>query len=184
MNTTIELIKNRVSCPKLTSPGPNQQELDEIFACALRAPDHARLKPWRFYVVEGEARQKLGVIFEQAASAAGEIPEDKREKCRNMPLRSPLMIVAVCEPIMNPKVPEVDQLLAVGAAVQNMQLAINSLGYGSIWRTGEMAKSRVVKNAFNVSLEGEIVGFLYVGTPEKVPSKPASTLSDHVQIWE
>ena len=166
------------------SPGPSESEISDAIACALRAPDHARLKPWRFHVLQGDSLRKLGEIFEEAASAGGEIPDDKRQKCRNMPLRAPLMIVAVCEPIMNPKVPEVDQLLAVGAAVQNMQLAFNSLGYGSIWRTGEMAKSRVVKNAFDVSLEGEIVGFLYVGTPEKVPTKPDAIVDGYVKFWE
>jgi nitroreductase len=184
MNSVIELLKNRVSCPKLTSPGPKQDELEQMLACGLRAPDHARLKPWRFHVLQGVALNKLGEVFEQAASAGGEISEDKRVKCRNMPLRAPLMIVAVCEPTMNPKVPEVDQLLAVGAAVQNIQLAANSLGYGSIWRTGEMATSKVVKNAFNLSLEGKIVGFLYVGTPEKQPNHPGIQGEDLINYWE
>jgi len=150
----------------------------------MRAPDHARLKPWRFHVVEGEALVSLGQVFEDAASESGAVAEDKLTKCRNMPLRAPLMIVAVCEPITTPKVPALDQVLAVGAAVQNMQLAISSLGYGSIWRTGEMATSEVVKKAFNVSSEGEIVGFLYVGTPEKPMTPPETPFEQYVTKWE
>ena len=64
MNTIIDLIKQRVSCPKLAGNAPSEQELHEILACALRAPDHGRLKPWHFHIVQGDARNKLGYVFE------------------------------------------------------------------------------------------------------------------------
>ncbi|NVK39216.1 MAG: nitroreductase [Gammaproteobacteria bacterium] len=182
MNTVIELLQNRVSSPKLTAPAPNSAELEQILACAVRAPDHARLKPWQFHVISGQALSKLGEIF---ARAVGEgVAQDKLDKCRNMPLRAPLMIVATCEPQENAKVPALEQFLAVGAAIQNMQVAISSLGYGSIWRTGEMAHLSEVKDAFGLSSAGEIVGFIYVGTPEKLPSKPVTNLSDCVKYWD
>lgn len=182
MNTVIELLQNRVSCPKLVAPAPNQDELEQILACALRAPDHARLKPWVYHIIQGEGLVKLGHIFVDALD--NDVAEDKLEKTRNMPMRAPLMIVAVCEPQENAKVPALDQILAVGAGIQNMQIAISSLGYGSIWRTGEMAYSSTVKDAFNVSEQGEIVGFLYVGTPEKIPNKPSTSLNDCVKYWD
>ena len=183
MNTVIELLQNRVSCPKLMAPAPKQDELQQILACAARAPDHARLKPWFYHMVQGNALVKLGETF---VSALGEqdIAKDKLEKTRNMPLRAPLVIVAVCEPQENAKVPVMEQILAVGAGIQNMQIAISSLGYGSIWRTGDMAHSDLVKQAFGVSEQGEIVGFLYVGTPEKIPTKPFINIDSCVKYWD
>ena len=183
MNPVIDLIKNRVSCPRLTQPGPSDQQIEQIISCGVRAPDHGRLRPWRFHVVHGEARVKLGEVFANVASESGECSQSKIDKCRNMPLRSPLMVVAVCEPQTNNKVPEIEQLLAVGAAVQNMQIAISSLGFGSVWRTGEMADAPLVKKAFDVSEKGSIVAFLYIGTPEKTPVKPELNLSDYVNNW-
>lgn len=183
LNPVIDLLKNRVSCPKLTQPAPSEGELAEVFSCAMRAPDHARLRPWRYHVVQGAALQKLGEVFADVAKASGECSEAKIEKCRNMPLRSPLMVVAVCEPQANNKVPEIEQLLAVGAGVQNMQIAISSLGYGSVWRTGEMAEAPLVKEAFNISEKGHIVAFLYIGTPEKLPNKPELDVSEYVSLW-
>lgn len=182
MNTVIKLLQNRVSSPKLTAPAPNSDELQSILACAVRAPDHARLKPWQFHVMQGEALVKLGNLFAEAIGS--DVVQDKIEKCRNMPLRAPLMIVATCEPQDNAKVPALEQFLAVGAAIQNMQVAISSLGYGSIWRTGEMAQLSMVKDAFGLSENGEIVGFLYVGTPEKQLSKPVISLDDCVKYWD
>ena len=93
------------------------------------------------------------------------------------------MIVAVWEPQANNKVPELEQILAVGAGVQNMQLAISALGYGSVWRTGEMAEAPLVKEAFNIGENGHIVAFLYVGTPEKTPTKPEVAIDDYVNYW-
>jgi nitroreductase len=183
LNTVIELLQNRVSCPKLVAPAPGQDELEQILACAVRAPDHARLKPWFYHVLQGDALVKLGDTFVQTLDAES-AAQDKIDKTRNMPLRSPMMIVAVCEPKANPKVPVMEQLLAVGASIQNMQIAISSLGYGSIWRTGDMAHASVVKELFGLSEQGEIVGFLYVGTPDKIPSKPSTNIDEYVKYWE
>ena len=184
MNTVIDLIKSRVSCPKLGGNAPSEAELDQILSCALRAPDHARLKPWHFHVVKGDALKRLGDVFAAAARSQDKnVSEDKVTKCRNMPLRAPMMIVAVCEPINNPKVPESEQSLAVGAAIQNMQIAISSLGYGSIWRTGEMAESNVVKEAFGLTTNGSIVGFVYVGQPDKKPTLQVNNVADYSSNW-
>ena len=165
------------------SPGPSEAQIKQIFACGLRAPDHGRLRPWKYHVVQGLAREKLGEVFAEVAMESGDCSHAKIDKCRNMPLRSPLMIVAVCEPQANNKVPELEQLLSVGAGVQNMQIAISSLGFGSVWRTGEMAEAKQVKEAFNVSDKGHIVAFLYVGTPEKEPNKPELNADQYVKTW-
>jgi nitroreductase len=183
MNKVIDLIKQRVSCPKLAGEAPSEQELHEILACALRAPDHARLKPWHFHVVQGEARYKLGDLFEKSAKESGVELTDKLLKCRNMPLRAPMLVVATCEPTLNTKVPVEEQVLAVGAAIQNMQIAISSLEYGSIWRTGEMAQSKLVKDAFGLSAAGSIVGFVYIGQPEKTPAMQAPNIEDKFSHW-
>lgn len=184
MNTVIDLIKNRASCPKLTGAGLTPSQIEQVMACAVRAPDHGRLKPWHFHLVQGDARIKLGHIFAQSAALKGSAPDSKISKCRNMPLRAPMLIVAVCEPVENAKVPVMEQVLAVGAAIQNMQIAISSLGLGSIWRTGEMVESDLVKDAFNVSKKGSIVGFVYVGQPEKAPTTQQPNIHEYFTHWE
>ncbi len=183
MNPIIELLQTRVSCSKLMAPGPNRDELEQILSCGLRGPDHGRLKPWRFSIVQGSAREKLGEIFAQAALARGDCAQAKVDKCRNMPLRAPVVLVAVCEPKLNSKIPLADQVLAVGAAVQNMQIAISALGFSSIWRTGDMVQAKEVKEAFRVSSDGSIVAFLYIGTVQDYPKLPLVNLEPFVTDW-
>ncbi len=183
MNTIIELLQTRVSCGKLATPAPNDAELERILYCGLRAPDHGLLKPWRFHVVQDLARNKLGEIFASVASTQQDCPQSKLDKCLAMPLRAPLIVVVTCEPQLNTKIPLSDQLLAVGAAVQNMQVAISSLGYSSIWRTGDMAHAPVVKRAFNVGEQGSIVAFLYIGTAKVALKTPQIALQPYVTNW-
>ena len=183
-NQVIRTILDRVSSPKLTEPGPSNEQLEDILKCALRAPDHARLKPWKFWTLQDQALADLGHIFAKACLDANpDAPEDKVLKCQNMPLRAPLMIVATCEPTTTPKVPDYEQELAVGAAIQNMQIAISSLGLGSIWRTGEMAESARVKHAFGLSERGKIIGFVYIGTPEKPLAPQTVEIGSQVESW-
>ena len=165
------------------APGPSGEELEQILGCGLRGPDHGRLKPWRFSVIQGVARDKLGEVFAQVALARGDCSEAKVEKCRNMPLRAPLMLVAVCEPQLNSKITLIDQVLAVGAAVQNMQIAISSLGYSSIWRTGDMVQANEVRQAFEVSGDGSIVAFLYICTAQGSAKIPSVGLESFVKNW-
>lgn len=182
MNSVIELLQKRASSPKLDAPAPSQKEIEQILRCGLRAPDHGRLKPWRFHIVQGAQLAELGHLFAEVAEAKDKNPA-KVEKSRNMPLRAPLMIVATCHPYENGKIPVSEQILAVGAAIQNMQVAISSLGYGSIWRTGEFAYEEKVKHAFDVPEQGEIVGFLYIGTPAITNYAPEVELDGYVKEW-
>ncbi len=94
-----------------------------------------------------------------------------------------MLLVAVCEPQLNSKIPLDDQVLAVGAAVQNMQIAISSLGYSSIWRTGDMVRAKEVRESFKVSSDGSIVAFLYIGTAQDSPNTPAVELEPFVSDW-
>lgn len=128
----LDALQNRTASPRLIEPAPSEQELQEIYKAGLRAPDHGMLRPWKFLVVSGEARAKLGQIFADNLNPGS---EEEKAKMLNSPLRAPLIIVAVTEFKEHPKVPDVEQVCATAAAVQNMSVAIHALGYSSIWRT-------------------------------------------------
>lgn len=158
----IEAILTRTSWARLVEPAPEGKELDTICQAALRAPDHGHLRPWRFMLVRGGAREQLGELFVEAV--APEEPE-KVEKLKNAPQRAPLVIVAVTRFQEHPKVPPVEQISSTAAAVQNMSLAAHALGYATIWRTGEVAFHEQVKEKLGLQRDDEIVGYLYLGTP-------------------
>tara|TARA_R110001592_G_scaffold83774_1_gene248089 strand:- start:6719 stop:7318 length:600 start_codon:yes stop_codon:yes gene_type:complete len=194
----VELLCQRVSSPRLIEPAPNKQELELVFKSALRAPDHMLLRPWRYLMIEGEARNKLGELFLSAAlrssedqitqakeNTVEEITEFKADKLKSMPMRAPMIIVAISSLVDHPKVPHQEQLLSCGVGVGYMLVALQSLGYGGIWRTGDMAFNKYVFEGLGLKSNESIVGFLYLGTPVGEPKPlPGINSEDYFQPWQ
>ena len=160
----LEGIESRTSALKLAEPGPSREHVERIVKAGTRAPDHGRLRPWRFIVIEGEARRRLGAamadIFRRKAPDA---PQSQVDAQAEKVMRAPTIIVVAAK-ITKGKIPEVEQLSAVAAAAQNMFLAAHALGYGAMWKTGAVAYDAAVKEMLGLEAEDHIVGLLYVGT--------------------
>lgn len=160
----LEAIQTRVSATKLVAPGPTREHIGQIVAAGVRAPDHGRLRPWRFVVLEGAARAQLGdAMARLLRSKLPDATPEQLEGERNKPMRAPTIIV-VAAAITKGKIPEIEQVLAAGAAVQNMFLAANALGYGAMWKTGAAAYHASVKALLGLAPEDHIVALLYLGT--------------------
>lgn len=160
----IEGIRSRASAVKLGEPAPTQEQVRTILEAGLRAPDHGRLKPWRFVVLEGAARNKLGdamanVLRKKAPQSTQAQLDGERAK----PMRAPTIIVVAAR-TMKGKIPEIEQIAAVAAGVQNMFLTAHALGLGAMWKTGGAAYDPDVKTTLGLLPEDHIVAFLYLGT--------------------
>ncbi|XKH01011.1 nitroreductase [Marinobacter nauticus] len=162
MSTVTQFLLNRTSEPRLQAPAPGKEVLEQAFQCAGRAPDHALLRPWRYLVLEGEALTQLGEAF--AGACANNATEQELTKARNAPLRAPMIIVGIASPKQHPKVPEVEQILAVGSGMTLLSLALNDAGFGTMWRTGAVAYAQSVHSALGLDEGESIVGFLYTGS--------------------
>lgn len=165
----------RVSIPAnlLEAPAPSDEDLRTMINAALTAPDHGGLRPWRFVIIRDEALQKLGDVFREAVKLKHpDSSEAELESARQKALRSPLVITVATTVKEHPKVPPHEQLLSTGAAAQNLQLAANALGYGSIWLTGPFATDEHVCRSLGLKPDDRIVGFVYLGTPS-----PAATVA-------
>ena len=154
----------RNSPRELTTPFPSKDEMHEIYEAALRAPDHAWLRPSSFIEVKDDGLSKLSNIFEQYAISNPDIPETIAKKYRDAPYRAPMIIILVNTFKEHPKVPAIEQKLSTAAAAQNIMLALNAMGYGAIWRTGKLAFNPFVAKALGLNESQEILGFLYIGT--------------------
>lgn len=181
----IEALVTRKSSAMLTAPAPGKEDLRIMMQAAVRAPDHCRLRPWRFIVVDGDAREKLGGIFEEALKARNpDATEPMLEKEKGKPLRAPMVIVVIARIEEHPKVPKVEQILSAGAAAQNIMLAAHALGFAGIWRTGKTCFDPKVNAALGASEADQIVGFLYLGTAERIPVLPDESVDEYVEIWD
>lgn len=178
-------LHSRVSVSRLTDPAPDQQQLDNIFKAAMRAPDHGLLRPWRFLTLHGPARERLAELFVQATlQDEPDIAPQKLDKLRSKPLRAPLIIVGICCPKDHPKVPVLEQQLAAGAAIENMLVAAHAQDVGAIWRTGPMATHKVVTRGLGLGGNERILGFIYMGSVDG-PRRPLKEedFNDYVQEW-
>jgi len=180
---TLDAILSRASAARLGEPAPSRTQLETILSAGLHAPDHGRLRPWRYVVLQGEGIDVLGRAMaelkrRQAPDASPEVLEAVRMK----PRRAPVIIVAAAHLAKgNKKVPEIEQILAVGAAVENMILAAHSLGIGTMWKTGDPAYDPEVKRALGLEADDQIVSFLYLGTPIAPGSPVRSAAEGHVR---
>ena len=178
----LENIILRNSPRKLALPMPSEDQMKLVYKAALRAPDHAWLRPSRFIQVTGDGITKLSDIFVNfAKEKLKEEDEQKLEKYKNAPFRAPMIIILVNTVKEHPKVPEIEQKLSTATAAQNIMLALNSMNYSCIWRTGKLAFNRDVQNDLGLNENQEILGYLYVGTETGVKKKiPELDIDDFV----
>ena len=181
----LEALTTRASPPSLVAPAPDAATLERLFEAAVRAPDHGRLRPWRFILIEGAARETFGDVLAAALRRREPyVAEQVLAKERGKPLRAPLIVVVAAKLREHRGVPEVEQIVATGAAAQNLLLAAHALGFGGFWRTGAAAYDDEVKRALGLSPQDAIVGFVYLGTPAGAPVAPsASDVAAYVSRW-
>ncbi len=184
MNEALSLLQQRrsVSPQRLSDPGPGPDEVETLLTIATRVPDHGRLAPWRFLVIEGEARHRIGEAI--AAAFRADQPEAEDDKValeRNRLARAPLVIAVVSRARPHAKIPEWEQVLSAGAVCMNLLNAATALGYGAAWITEWFAFDRRVLDALGLAADERIAGFVHIGTPVEKPAERARpALSDVV----
>jgi nitroreductase len=169
----IDLLLSRRSARSLSEPAPDDAALDLILSSAVRAPDHGRLRPWRFVLVRGAARGRFGdLLADYLRRTHPQTPAESLQRERGKALRAPVIVVvaARCQPGV--KIPVVEQLLACASAAHAIMLAALALGFNSMWKTGAAAYDPAVKEGLGLEAGDSIVGFMYLGT-ETEPQGPA-----------
>jgi nitroreductase len=163
----IDYLTQRVSCPLLKMPAPTEQQLALLFKAASRAADHAMLKPYRFLIVtEQENLIALGQQFRDAAYALDKsLDEQQLQRIEELPTRAPMVIIAITCYQEHPKVPQSEQQITAGAAVQNLLNAAFMLDIGAYWRTGDLSYNPELKKRLSLTKNETIFGFVYLGQP-------------------
>lgn len=180
----LDIVIRRTSPLRLGEPGPNGAELERILAAGLRAPDHGMLRPWRFLVMQDEARLQLGELL--AGSLAARNPQATAASLqaeRNKALRAPLVIVVAATPRDTDRIPEIEQVVSAGAAAQNMLIAAHALGYGAFWRTGPAAYDNGVIAGLGLNKTDRVVAILYIGTIQVEGKAKSPDPGGVVEAW-
>lgn len=186
MNDTIALLKSRRSAPPtlMAGPGPSADELRTILTVGSRVPDHGKLAPWRFILLEGAARERAGKLaLKIRVSDAPELEEAKRAEESGRFARAPLVIGVVSRAAPHVKIPEWEQLLSAGAVCMNTIVAARALGYSATWLTEWVAYDARFRAALGLAEHERIAGFLYVGKGPAIEDRPRPSLDDIVTVF-
>lgn len=172
-----EAIHRRHSLGKV-KPDPLPREwIEKLLDAAVQAPNHYKVRPWRFVVLTGSGRDRLGEVMAASQQARHpDFPPEAFEKCRAVPLRAPVIIAVGVDKPSESKVLEIENVCAAAAATQNLLLAAHALGLGAKWRTGEWARDPMVKEFLGFEADQHLIGFIYLGYPEfesEAPSRPS-----------
>jgi nitroreductase len=159
---------------RLDAP-PDRAALERILTAATWAPYHHCAEPWRFVVVAGDARRRLGEVAARTLSVDPALPPEVgvklQAKEREKFMRAPVVIVVVATAADDPV--DVEENYAAGcAATQNLLLAAHAEGLSGYWRTGRLAREPEILRDLGL-VEGErVVGLVYLGEPEKAGTRP------------
>src|SRR5258707_8292083 len=131
-------VQTRSSAARLGEPGPSPEDLDRLLQAAARAPDHGRLKPWRFIVLEGAAREAFTAAAAEAKRARlPAMTEEQLAVEREKFNRSPTIVVVGCAVDRDQsKIPEIEQVVAGGAAPAKIFFPAPHLGLWVVWENG------------------------------------------------
>jgi len=167
----LDFLSARRSLPAKTfrPPVPDRAELSEILTAALRVPDHGKLEPWRFVVVERAAMARLADLAEARAKALGG-DDEKIAKGRGQYDLGHLAVVVIASPVQAAKVPLIEQTLSAGALCLGVVNAAGAAGWAACWLTGWPAHDAVfTAEAFGTTPGETVAGIIHVGTSTVVP---------------
>ncbi len=184
MINAIELLRTRRSprIPDLADPGPSAVQIETLLTVAARVPDHGKLVPWRFLVMQGEKKKRIADGLIQIFGASH--PEATEDQIKKEPERlsnSPLVVAVISRAGPHAKIPEWEQVLSAGAACMNLVVAAHALGFGANWVTGWAAYERPALQLIGVGADERVAGFVHIGTPKAAQAeRPRPPLADIV----
>jgi nitroreductase len=173
----LTLLETRRSVPltTLTDPGPTEDQLRRMLTIAARVPDHGGLEPWRFIIVEGEARRQASALLAPIFAAENATMEtEKREKFTDIIARvlthAPLIVIVVSRTDPAARIPAWEQDLSAGAVCMNLLNAAHALGFAGTWLTGWAAYSPGAYRVLGIVSGEKVAGLVYVGTAKEMPT--------------
>ncbi len=182
----LDILLTRRSVPPaaLTEPGPTQVELEKILEAAHTAADHGHMRPWRFHIVRQERRPAyVEMLLEALKESRPDTPEAKLDQKRAVYNSVPVAIAVAAKTVHNPKVPDIEQIISVGAAAQNMLNAAHCLGYGAILLSGPAVLHPRVKASLGLEDSDYFVGTVFIGTPKAQPPVNKHDMEGTVFEW-
>ena len=165
----LDFLARRRSASALTlgPPGPTPAELEELLHLAARAPDHGKLAPWRFIVLEGDGKAAFARRLEDIAANR---PDAVKAAAKLGKLKAPPLGVAVISRVTaGGDIPEWEQVMSAGAVCMTLLTAATAMGYGANWITDWYAYDEQARATLGLGDNERVAGFVFMGAPSEAP---------------
>ncbi|MEW6240365.1 MAG: nitroreductase [Chloroflexota bacterium] len=177
-------IHTRHSVGKVKADRVPREVIEKLLDAGAQAPNHHKVRPWRFVVLTGNGRARLGEVMAESLSAkTPDLPPEALDKERAKPLRAPVVIAVGVDKPAESKVSEIENICAAAAAAQNILLAAHALGLAAQWRTGPAALDPRVKEFLGFAPDQHLIAFLYIGYAEGGTLLPERPGFEDRTIW-
>lgn len=183
--TAFDFLMTRRSRPAktLTKPVPDRAALEPILTAAARTPDHGKLEPWRFIVLERAALERLADAVRSHSAETGVDPE-KAEKMANQFGTADLVVAVISSPKPSEKIPQAEQVLSAGAVCLAMLNAALASGWGANWLSGWASHDAVfVQTHMGLSAHETVAGLIHIGTETNAPPERPRPDLEAITTW-
>jgi nitroreductase len=183
--SVLDIIKARRTIGAMQDKDVSEDAINLMLEAGTWAPNHKKTEPWKFRVFTGDSRVRLGdemerIMKQKTAHLSEEEALKKTTKAKKGPLRAPVIIAVAVSP--SGKVPEIEEISAVAASIQNMLLVAEEQGLATIWRTGEIVYQTELNDFLSLEDGDKLLGLIYVGHPNKEASSKRIPYQDKT-IW-
>lgn len=184
--SAIEFLRTRRSHPALVlrPPVPDRQQLLAILESGARAPDHGKLEPWRFIVLEKSAMPRLAAALSARGAELQKAPS-LVEKAAAVFSNAGLIVTVVASPVEGAKIPAIEQTLSAGAVCLSVLNAALAAGWGANWVTGFGAHDPEFRqNELDLAENEYVAGFIHIGSSEAAPPDRPRPDMESKTIWQ
>ena len=163
--------RRSASAAMLEAPGPDAAQLRTLLTLAARVPDHGKLFPWRFVVLEGRGKAAWveGLYDIARARPDRETAAAKLGKAANPPLG----IAVISRVVTGHKIPEWEQELSAGAVCMNLLAAATAMGFGANWISDWYGYDPAALALLGLGEGERVAGYVFVGTAPSAPLERA-----------
>jgi nitroreductase len=179
-------LRRSIKVAHLAEPGPDAATLEAILQIGARVPDHGKLGPWRFIILQDEARWDYGQsVADLLKARTPNIDSERLALEAGRFARAPLVIAVVSTAGPHAKIPEWEQVLSAGAVCHNLMLAARGFGFGSVWLSEWSAYDTEALALLGLTQGEKLAGFIYIGTPTEPPvERPRPDALTRVSHWQ
>lgn len=184
-SAALDFLLSRRSRPAKTliGPVPTRDELHPLLQAAARTPDHGKLEPWRFIVLEKAALTRLSILVTDMA-ADRDLDDDQQQKAINQYANADLAVAVILSPKASPKVPHIEQVYSAGAVCLALLNASLAAGWGANWLSGWASHDPAFcSDGLGLAAHETIAGFIHIGTEKTAPPERPRPDLDAITTW-